>query len=68
MADDDSTPTRTDTRLAVENQYWAGEFVRLAMDPLRAEVLARTAGVDRHAVRAAIESGCDPETAYLIFT
>lgn len=50
-----------------ETCYWIGEFCRHGMTLSQAEVLADN-GCDRHAVRDTLEHGCDPDTAFLIYS
>ena len=47
--------------------FWAHEFHRRGMLYAQALTLAYMPGVDRHAVREALERGCRPELAFLIF-
>ena len=51
-----------------EALYWAHEFHRRGMLYPQALTLAYDPSVDRHEVRAALEHGCDPTTAFLIFS
>lgn len=57
-------PTRSDG----EALYWADEFRLRGMTLPQAERLAFAPGVDRHAVRDALERGCDPDLAFLIWS
>jgi|SRR5581483_1263459 len=56
MADDDAA------------LFWADQFFRRGMVYPQALTLAFLPGCDRHAVREALDRGCDPETAFLIFS
>jgi hypothetical protein len=48
--------------------WWASVLQRLGMTAGQAEALAFAQGCDRHAVRDALERGCDPDLAFLIYS
>lgn len=55
-------------RTSQEADYWIGEFCRFGMVLSQAEKLAGESCCDRHQVRKALERGCDPDLAFLIFS
>lgn len=57
-----------DERADREACFWVGEFCRYGMVLSQAQLLAFEAPCDRHAVRTVLEHGCDPDTAFLIFS
>lgn len=61
---DTAVPEQPDTAAL----YWMAEFRLRGMVEAQAERLAYTPGVDRHAVRDALERGCDPDLAFLIWS
>jgi hypothetical protein len=65
MADTNTREPRS--QAAEESFYWQRVFLRYEMTIGDAETLAFGAGVDRHAVRAALEHGCKPRLAVKIF-
>lgn len=65
MADTEAG-TRLVDHAEEEAFYWVREFLRFGMKIGHAEELA-FAGCDRHAVRDALEQGCDPLTAFQIY-
>jgi hypothetical protein len=64
MADTNTQPhCRTDE----ESLYWERVFLMFGTAIVDAETLAFGAGVDRHAVRLALERGCEPSLVFRIF-
>lgn len=55
-------------RVDQEALYWVGEFCGFGMVLSQAETLAVEGVCDRHQVRKALERGCDPDVAFLIFS
>lgn len=55
-------------RVDSEALFWLGEFCRFGMVLSQAETLAVVGVCDRHQVRVALEDGCDPDLAFLIFS
>lgn len=51
-----------------EALYWSDVFRQLGMQYAQALTLAYDPAVDRHGVRVALEAGCDPDVAFLIFS
>ena len=64
---DESVPSKL-ARGDEESLWWAAEFRRFGMVEAQAARLAFQAGLDRHAVRAALERGCQPDLAFLIYS
>lgn len=55
-----------DLRPSRRHDYFTVELRRRGMDEVRAELLAASP-IDLHAVLAALDSGCDPDTAWQIW-
>jgi hypothetical protein len=59
--------TQPHSRTDEESFYWERVFLMFGTAIADAETLAFGAGVDRHAVRLALERGCDPGLVFRIF-
>ena len=61
--EEEPLPVTTNSR----RDYWVALLVDRGMTEARAELLAASPSIDLHAVVAALDAGCAPETAWEIW-